>query len=210
MQKIKAWVHHWVLARIPEQHQHLAVNDVDKGDIDDLFVKVYGLAARDPKRYCKAIKTRMKSLPLDFRSSNLMAHQWVLDQYEYFDAIQDAKCDGTYKVPECDFVDLVVDALEPHMPKLAFHPAWEVQTAARPLPSRLGNRYQGTEKHTESQVLCFFLEKNWANVFVFRTLTGTPRGHRCFSRLVSPPPRGLPAIPPPPPPPLPGTRWVRP
>jgi hypothetical protein len=76
MQKIKAWVHHWVLARIPEQHQHL-VNDVNKGDIGDLFAKAYGLAARaHPKRYCKAIKTRTKSLPLDFRSFNLMAHQW--------------------------------------------------------------------------------------------------------------------------------------
>jgi hypothetical protein len=40
---------HWVLARIPEQHQHL-VSDVDKGGIGDLFVKVYGLAARDPKQ----------------------------------------------------------------------------------------------------------------------------------------------------------------
>jgi hypothetical protein len=46
-----------------------------------------------------------------------MAHQWVLDQYEYFDAIQGASCDGTHKMPECDFVDLVVDVLEAHMPK---------------------------------------------------------------------------------------------
>jgi hypothetical protein len=116
MKKLKAWVHHWVLARIPEQHQHL-VSDVVKGNLDDLFVKVYGLAARDPKRYCKVIKTRMSKLPLDMESFNLMAHQWVLDQYEYFDTIQDASCDGTYKMPECDFVDLVVDVLEVYMPK---------------------------------------------------------------------------------------------
>jgi hypothetical protein len=38
MQKIKAWVHHWVLARNPEQHQHL-VDDVDKGDVDDLLLR---------------------------------------------------------------------------------------------------------------------------------------------------------------------------
>jgi hypothetical protein len=38
MQKTRVWAHHWVLARTPEQHQHL-VNDVDKGDIDDLFVR---------------------------------------------------------------------------------------------------------------------------------------------------------------------------
>jgi hypothetical protein len=33
--------------------------------------------------------------------------KWVLDQYEHFDTIQGARCDGTYKMPECDFVDLV-------------------------------------------------------------------------------------------------------
>jgi hypothetical protein len=61
----------------------------------------------------------MKSNPLDFRSSNLMAHQWVLDQYEYFDTIQDADCDGSYnyEMLECDFVDHVMDALGQHMPK---------------------------------------------------------------------------------------------
>jgi hypothetical protein len=105
-----------VLARTPEQHQHL-VSDVVKGDLDGLFVKVYGLAARDPKRYCKAILTRMSKLPLDMESCNLMAHQWVLGQYEYFDTTQGASCDSTYKMPECDFVDLVVDVLEVYMPK---------------------------------------------------------------------------------------------
>jgi hypothetical protein len=60
MRKLKIWVHHWILSRIPEQHLHL-VNDVVKGDIKDLLVKVYGLAAREPKRYCKVIKTRMKN-----------------------------------------------------------------------------------------------------------------------------------------------------
>jgi hypothetical protein len=76
------------------------------------------LAARDPKRYCKAIKTRTKSPPLDFRSFNLTAHQCgVLDQYEYFDTTQGAKCDGTHKMPECNFIDLVVDAHEMYMPK---------------------------------------------------------------------------------------------
>ena len=77
--KLKTWVpgvHHWILTRIPEQHQHL-VNDVVKGDIDDLLVKAHGLAAREPKRYRKAIKTRMKSNQLDFRNFNPMAHQWM-------------------------------------------------------------------------------------------------------------------------------------
>jgi hypothetical protein len=41
----------------------------------------------------------------------------LLDQYEHFDTTQDASCDGTHEMPECDFVDLVVDVLEVHMPK---------------------------------------------------------------------------------------------
>jgi hypothetical protein len=114
--KIRRWVHHWILARIPEQHLHL-VNDVVKGDIEDLLVKVYGLAAREPKRYCKVIKTRMKSNPLTFRNFDLMVHQWVLDQYEYFDIIQDAKCSADHKMPECDFVDHIIDSMEVYMPK---------------------------------------------------------------------------------------------
>jgi hypothetical protein len=50
-------------------------------------------------------------------SFDLMAHQWVLGQYEYFDTIQDADFDGTHKMPECVFVDLVVDVLDEYMPK---------------------------------------------------------------------------------------------
>jgi hypothetical protein len=102
MLKLKTWVHHWVMTRIPEQHQHL-VGAVVKGDVDDLLVKVYRTAAaHGPKRYRKAIKTRRKSNQLDFRNFNLMAHQWVLDQYEYFDTIQDAECDGEHKMPIMD------------------------------------------------------------------------------------------------------------
>jgi hypothetical protein len=116
MRKIRIWVHHWIMARIPEQHLHL-VNDVVKGDIEDLLVKVYGLAAREPKRYCKVIKTRMKSNQLTFRNFDLMIHQWVLDQYEHFDIIQDAICSGEHKMPECDFVGHIMDSMEEYMPK---------------------------------------------------------------------------------------------
>jgi hypothetical protein len=58
----------WVLARIPEQHQHL-VHDVDKGDIEDLFVKVYGLTTHGPKWHYTAIKTGIKELPLGYQST---------------------------------------------------------------------------------------------------------------------------------------------
>jgi hypothetical protein len=40
-----------------------------------------------------------------------------LDQCEYFDTIQDADCDGTHKMPECDFVDLIADVVVEYMPK---------------------------------------------------------------------------------------------
>jgi hypothetical protein len=59
----------------------------------------------------------MKSNQLDFRNFNLMAHQWVLGQYEYFDTIQDAECVGEHKMPECDFVDHIMDSFEQYMPK---------------------------------------------------------------------------------------------
>jgi hypothetical protein len=57
--------------RIPEHHQHL-VNDVDKDDTEDLFVKVYGLAARDPKRHCKVNKNKDEGASTRF--SKLQPH----------------------------------------------------------------------------------------------------------------------------------------
>ena len=97
--QLNCWVHNWFLLRIPEQHRHL-VNDVKRGDVQDLLVKAFGMATREPALYCKVIKTRMQNLPLDFRSFDIMGHQWILDQYEYFDTIQDVKCEGTHKMPE--------------------------------------------------------------------------------------------------------------
>jgi hypothetical protein len=84
-----------------------------------LFVKVYGLTARDPKLYCSAIKARMTGLPLDFETFDATAHQWVLDQYELFDTAQDAICPGEYKMPESEFVTHVISSLEEYMPKFA-------------------------------------------------------------------------------------------
>ena len=84
-----------------------------------MFVKVYGLAARDPKLYCSVIKTRMMGLPLDFETFDATAHQWVLDQYELFDTVQDAICPGEYKMPESEFVTHVISSLEEYMPKFA-------------------------------------------------------------------------------------------
>jgi hypothetical protein len=59
----------------------------------------------------------MKSNQLTFRNFDLMAHQWVLGQYEYFDTIQDANCDGEHKMAECDFVDHIMDSIEEYLPK---------------------------------------------------------------------------------------------
>ena len=114
--QLRKWVHCWFAARIPEQHRHL-INDVIDGDIEDLLKKVYGMAARDPATYCKMLKTKMTKLPLDFDSFNVLGHQWVLDQFEIYGTTQDASCDGTHKMPECDFVDIVVDKPELLMPK---------------------------------------------------------------------------------------------
>jgi hypothetical protein len=46
--KLHAWVHNWILQRIPEDHQHL-VGGVKKGGVKGLLVKVFGLAARSTR-----------------------------------------------------------------------------------------------------------------------------------------------------------------
>jgi hypothetical protein len=71
--KLHVWVHKWILQRIPEEHQHL-VDDVKEGDIKDLLVKVFGLAARDPQQYCKAVKQKMKTGRLAMETYDLMAY----------------------------------------------------------------------------------------------------------------------------------------
>ena len=112
------WVHDWFLQRIPEKHQHL-VSDVNEGDIDGLLVKVFGLAARNPMEYCRTIKTKMKKSTLTVTNFDLVAHQWLLDQYELFDTINEANCIGEYKMAPTDFVDHIIDTLEPFLPSLA-------------------------------------------------------------------------------------------
>jgi hypothetical protein len=58
--KLHVWVHNWILQRTPEDHQHL-VDGVKEGGVKDLLLgKVFGLAARDPQQYCKAVKEKMK------------------------------------------------------------------------------------------------------------------------------------------------------
>jgi hypothetical protein len=52
--KLHVWVHNWILQRIPEEHQHL-VDGVKEGDVKDLLVKAFGLAARDPEQHCKRL-----------------------------------------------------------------------------------------------------------------------------------------------------------
>ena len=66
------------------------MDGVKEGDIKDLLVKAFGLAARDPQQYCKAVKQKMKTGRLAMETFDLVAHQWTLDQYEMFDTIQDA------------------------------------------------------------------------------------------------------------------------
>jgi hypothetical protein len=78
------------------------VDGVKKGDVKDLLVKVFGLAARDPQQYCKAVKQKMKTARLAMETFDLVAHQWTLDQYEMFDTIQDADCMGEYKMAPTD------------------------------------------------------------------------------------------------------------
>jgi hypothetical protein len=95
------------------------VEDVKEGDIKGLLDKVFGLAARDPQQYCKAVKQKMKTQRLAMEAFDLMAHQWTLDQYEMFDTIQDADCMGEYKMAPTDFVEHMMKIYKPFMPSFA-------------------------------------------------------------------------------------------
>jgi hypothetical protein len=95
------------------------VDGVKEGDVKDLLVKVFGLAARDPQQYCKAVKQKMKTGRLAMETFDLMAHQWTLDQYEMFDTIQDADCMGEYKMAPTDFVEHMMEMYKPFMPSFA-------------------------------------------------------------------------------------------
>jgi hypothetical protein len=71
--KLHVWVHNWFLQRIPEEHQHL-VEDVKRGDVQDLLVKVFGLAARNPMEYCRTTKEKMEVLPSTIETFDLVGH----------------------------------------------------------------------------------------------------------------------------------------
>jgi hypothetical protein len=74
-----------------------------------LLDKLFGLAARDPQQYCKAVKQKMKTGHLTMETFDLMAHQWTLDQYEMFDTTQDAERMGEYKMAPTDFVEHMME-----------------------------------------------------------------------------------------------------
>jgi hypothetical protein len=51
------------------------VEGVKEGDINDLLDKVFGLAARDPQQYCRAVKQKIKTQRLAMETFDLMAHR---------------------------------------------------------------------------------------------------------------------------------------
>jgi hypothetical protein len=104
----KGWLH-------PGEYGHL-VSDVKAGDLADLLVKVFGLAARDPMEYCRTIKAKMKLNKPTVKNFDLVAHQWILDQYDQFATINEADCIGEYKMAPTDFVDHIIDILEVFIP----------------------------------------------------------------------------------------------
>jgi hypothetical protein len=117
-EELQVWVHNWFMQRIPEEHTHL-VEDVREDNLDELIQKCLGLAARNPPEYCQIIKKKMKGLTLNFEVYDLVAHQWTIDQFDMYDTIQDAKCMGEYKMATSEFVENVIDTIEPFMPTFA-------------------------------------------------------------------------------------------
>jgi hypothetical protein len=95
------------------------VDGVKEGDVKDLLVKVFGLAARDPQQYCKVVKQKMKQQRLAMETFDLVAHQWTLDQYEMFDTIQDADCMEEHKMAPTDFAEHKMVTYKQFIPSLA-------------------------------------------------------------------------------------------
>jgi hypothetical protein len=113
MKELKIWVHHWVLARIPEQHQHL-VNDVDKGDIGGL--SIYSLRLWVGGARPTAVGTARSSRPgcPSFRLISRRPTSWRINGYWI---------SMSTSIPPRALIVMaptrcpVVDVLEAHMPK---------------------------------------------------------------------------------------------
>ena len=114
---LKKWVHNYFVQRIPEEHMHL-VEDVRTGNLEELLVRVFGLATRDPEQYVQTIKAKMKAngAKLTVTGFNLVGYQWLLDQEELFDTIMDAECSDVYKMPETEFSDMIILTLDKFIP----------------------------------------------------------------------------------------------
>jgi hypothetical protein len=92
------------------------VADVIEGDLKDLSVKIYGMAASNPKEFTKTLKAKIIGNKLSFKLFNTIAYRWTSDQYKLFGTIQDTKCDGPFKMPESDFVEAIIAELQNYIP----------------------------------------------------------------------------------------------
>jgi hypothetical protein len=61
----------------------------------------------------------MKTNPLAMETFDLVAHKWTPDQFEMFDAIQDAECMGEYKMAPTDFIEYMMGTYKKSMPSFA-------------------------------------------------------------------------------------------
>ena len=74
------------------------------------------MAAHNPREFTRTPKTKIIGNKLTIKSFNSIAYRWVLDQYKLFGTIQDTKCDGSYNMPEANFVEVIIAELENNIP----------------------------------------------------------------------------------------------
>jgi hypothetical protein len=103
---------------MPDDHLHL-VQGVKSGDLDDLAVKIFGMSATNPKEnkeFIKTMKIKIINNVIRPHMFNSTAYRWLLDQYKVYANIVATDCDGSHKMPETDFMEIIINELSKYIP----------------------------------------------------------------------------------------------
>jgi hypothetical protein len=112
---MRIFAQNFMKSRMSDGHLHL-VQDVKSGDLDDFAVKIFGMSATNPKEFTKTMKTKIvnnRILPSTFDNTG---YRWFLDQCKVYANIVSTDCDGSYKMPESDFLEAIINELSMYIP----------------------------------------------------------------------------------------------
>jgi len=113
--EMRIYAQNFMMARIPDDHMHL-VADVKSGDLEDFAVKIFGMSATNPKEFTKTMKMKIINNVISPHTFDRTAYRWLLDQYKVYGNIVSTDCDGSHKMPESDFMEIIVNELSKFIP----------------------------------------------------------------------------------------------